>query len=172
MQVVIYTTPTCGYCRQAKEFLSRNRIPFIEKDVSQDSVAAYEMVQVSGQRGVPVVTVDGQVVVGFDRPRLERLLAASAAGRPSLGLKVADASRITMKLGGVPVFGAYVGWVAPGSPGARAGLREGDIVTELNLRPVRNAGDLETAASALAPGSRVSLVFVRGAQTLRAEIGL
>ncbi|NIV28655.1 MAG: NrdH-redoxin, partial [Anaerolineae bacterium] len=69
MDVVVYSTPTCGYCHQAKQFLAQQGVPFVEKNVAADRRAATEMVRLSGQQGVPVITVDGQVVVGFDQPR-------------------------------------------------------------------------------------------------------
>ena len=129
------------------------------------------MVRVTGQMGVPVIVIDGQVVIGFDRPRLEQLLAGSSGGqRPHFGLKVADASRIAQKVGGVAIAGAFVGAVAPSSLGEKAGLRSGDIITEVNLRPIRNADDLEQAMAELKPSSRATIVFLRGQETLRAEI--
>jgi S1-C subfamily serine protease len=128
------------------------------------------MVRLTGQLGVPVTVIDGQVVVGFDRPHLEQLLASGGGQRPHLGLKVADASKVAPKVGGVPVSGALVGAVAPGSLGERAGLRNGDIITELNLQPIRGADDLERAMGELTPGSRATIVYLRGQETLRAEI--
>ena len=128
------------------------------------------MVRLTGQLGVPVIVIDGQAVIGFDRPRLEQLLASSGGQRPHLGLKVADASKVAPRTGGVPVFGALVGAVAPSSPGERAGLRNGDIITELNLRPIRGADDLEGSMANLTPGRRATIVFLRGQETLRAEI--
>ncbi|MFQ5875827.1 MAG: glutaredoxin family protein [Dehalococcoidia bacterium] len=80
MSVAVYTTPTCPYCHQVKEFLSRRGVKFIEYDVSVDRAAADEMIRKSGQMGVPVITVADQVVVGFDRARLEHLLANSGNG--------------------------------------------------------------------------------------------
>jgi S1-C subfamily serine protease len=133
-------------------------------DVSRDPAALAEMVSKSRQRGVPVVTVDDQVVVGFDRPRLEKLLSQTRAQRPSLGISIADASRMAMKAGALPVFGALVGKVAPSSPGERAGLKPGDIITEANLRPINNAADLEKVLEGLAPGSRLALTVTRGNQ--------
>ncbi len=128
------------------------------------------MVRLTGQLGVPVIVIDGQAVIGFDRARLEQLLASSGGQRPHLGLKVADASKVAPGTGGVPVFGALVGAVAPASPGERAGLRNGDIITELNLRPIRGADDLEHALADLTPNSRAAIVYLRGQETLRAEI--
>jgi serine protease DegQ len=147
-------------------------VPFSEVDVTRDPAAASEMVRKSGQRGVPVITVDDQVVVGFDRPRLEMLLARAAQKRPSLGIAIADASRMALKAGGVPVFGALIGKVSPSSPAARAGLRPGDIITEANLRPIANAAALEEILGGLSSGSRLSLIVNRGDKRQKVEVTL
>ncbi len=128
------------------------------------------MVRLTGQMGVPVIVIDEQAVIGFDRARLEQLLASRGSQRPHLGLKVADASKVAQKAGEVPVFGALVGAVAPASPGEQAGLRNGDIITELNLKPIRGADDLEHAMAELTPRSRATMVFLRGQETLKVEI--
>lgn len=129
------------------------------------------MVRLTGQMGVPVIVVDDQVVIGFDRPRLESLLAKPRSEqRPRFGLKVADASKIAQKYGAVPIFGALVGAVAPSSLGERAGIKEGDIITEINLRPINNADDLERALSGLTPGTRVAIILLRGERTVKSEI--
>ena len=127
--------------------------------------------QLTGQMGVPVIRVGGEVMVGFDARRLEQLIAASgqAQARPSFGLKIADASKITMRQG-IPIFGAYVGGVRESSPAARAGLRAGDIITEINMQPVSSADDLERVLKNLTSGGHVTLIFLRGNQTLRAEV--
>ena len=171
MNVKIYTSPTCGYCHQARSYLSAKGVAFTEADISRDRAAAQEVMQLTGQMGVPVIVIDGQAVIGFDRPRLDALLSqGGGGGRPRLGLKIADASRVAQKMGAVPVFGALVGAVAPGSLGEKIGLKSGDIITEINMRPVRGADDLEKAVSALSPGSRAAVVFLRGDQTLRSEV--
>jgi len=171
MDVKVYTSPTCGYCHQAKRYLSERGVKFTERDISVDRSAAEEMIRLTGQTGVPVIVVDGEAVVGFDRRRLDQLLAGAGNGqRPKLGLKVADASKVAQKVGAVPVFGALVGGVAPSSLGEQAGLKEGDIITEVNMRPVHNADDLEQALAGLKGGGRAAIVFQRGGQTLRAEI--
>ncbi len=173
MNVTVYTTPTCAYCHQVKQFLAQRGVTFTEHDVSRDRAAAEEMVEKSGQMGVPVTVIDGQVVVGFDRPRLEQLLSAQAHNHhPSLGLQVADASKIAQKHGLIPTLGAYVGGVRSSSPGHRAGLQKGDIITEANLRPISNAQDLEKTVGGLTSGSRLQLVFLRGPETLKAEVVL
>lgn len=172
MEVVVYTAPTCPYCRLAKEFFAQRGVPFTERDVAADPAAAEELVRLSRQRAVPVITIDNQVVVGFDRAALERLLEAARANRPSLGLSVADASKIALKQGQVPIFGAYVGRVRPGSPAERMGIQVGDIITELNIRPIRSAADIEQALASLQPGHRVTLVVQRGDRVFRTEATL
>jgi glutaredoxin-like YruB-family protein len=169
VNVVVYTTPTCPYCRHAKDYLTQHGVAFTERDVAADPAAAADLVRTTGQRGVPVITADGQVVVGFDRSGLDRLIQAVRSNRPSLGLSVADASKIAMQQGQVPIFGAFVGKVRPGGVGERMGIQPGDIITELNIRPVRGAADIEQAMAALEPGHRASVVFQRGGREMRAE---
>lgn len=74
-KVTIYTTPTCVYCKMAKEFFKQNNINYEEKNVLTDLKARDEMIQKSGQMGVPVIDVDGQLIVGFDRRKLSELLS-------------------------------------------------------------------------------------------------
>jgi glutaredoxin 3 len=169
-EVVVYTTPTCGYCHQVKQYLAQREIPYKEIDVAADPQAAAEMVQLSGQRGVPVVVIGGQVVIGFNRTRIDQLLAGQAAGRPRLGLSVADARQMAEQQGSGPTTGAYVGGVKPLSPGDRAGLVVGDVIVALGGRPIQDAHDLETTVSGLALGNTVSLVFVRGGERITARL--
>ena len=146
MSVVIYTSPTCGYCHQVKEYLAHKGVKYVERNVSVDRAAADEMVEMTGQMGVPVVVIDGQAIVGFNRPRLDQLLAGSnGSSRLRFGLKIADASKMAQSNALIPVLGAYVGHVAPDSPGQRAGLKQGDVITELNMRSINNSLDLESA---------------------------
>ncbi|MCH7882852.1 glutaredoxin family protein [Patescibacteria group bacterium] len=72
--VTIYTTPTCVYCKMTKEFLKENNVEYTEKDVSTDAAARDEMIKKSGQMGVPVTDVDGNLVVGFDKEKLTQLI--------------------------------------------------------------------------------------------------
>ena len=81
--------------------------------MSLDQEAAYRMIRLSGQQGVPVITVDDDVVVGFNRGRLEELLSRKSAGKPRLGAAVADAAPR------LQVEGAYVSRVTKGSPTQR-----------------------------------------------------
>lgn len=75
-KVTIYTTPTCAFCKLAKEYFKQHKIEYTEKDVTEDMAAQAEMLAKSQQMGVPVIDIDGQIVVGFDQPRLESLLTA------------------------------------------------------------------------------------------------
>jgi glutaredoxin 3 len=72
--VTIYTTPACGWCRAAKDFFAQHNIQYREKDVATDEEARHEMLHRSQQMGVPVIDIDGEIVVGFDQPKLEELL--------------------------------------------------------------------------------------------------
>jgi glutaredoxin-like YruB-family protein len=74
MAVKIYTTPSCVYCTKAKQYFRENKIPFTEFNVAKDLRRAEEMVKKSGQMGVPVVDVNGRVIVGFNQPEIERAL--------------------------------------------------------------------------------------------------
>lgn len=73
--VIIYTTPTCHFCHAAKDFFAEHGIVFTEKDAARDEAARAEAVAKSGQMGVPVIDVAGDIVVGFDEPKLRALLA-------------------------------------------------------------------------------------------------
>ncbi len=100
MSVVVYTTPTCGFCHQVKAYLHQRGVPFTECNVSRDGQAATEMVRLSGQQGVPVVLIDGQVVVGFNRPLIDQQLAQRATRPPRLGVAIAALLRHRPTLAG------------------------------------------------------------------------
>lgn len=72
--VVIYSTPTCVYCKGAKDFFKANNVKYTEVDVAADAVKRKEMIEKSGQMGVPVIEVGEDIVVGFDKPTLSQLL--------------------------------------------------------------------------------------------------
>ncbi len=74
MNVSIYTTDHCPYCHLAMEFFKQNNIPFEEINVSHDRAKAEEMIAKSGQMGTPVIDVDGNIIVGFDKNALKRAL--------------------------------------------------------------------------------------------------
>jgi S1-C subfamily serine protease len=127
----------------------------------QDRLAATEMVRISRQQGVPVITVDGQVVVGFDQARLRSLLAQA---RPRLGAMVADAASQAKRQPGFPETGAYVGDVRAGSVAGRGGLRKGDVITSLAGQPVRNASDLHRILHDMQGSTEFAVRFVRDGQ--------
>lgn len=72
--VTVYSTPTCPYCKQAKEFLVEKGVEYSDIDVSIDAAKAQEMIEKSGQMGVPVIDIDGEIIVGFDRGRVAEKL--------------------------------------------------------------------------------------------------
>lgn len=134
----------------------------MEKNVAADRQAAMEMIQASGQQGVPQVKIDGQIVVGFDQPRLMQLLQqARTQARPKLGAAVADAESQAGSHPGIPTSGAYVGRVRPGTPAERAGLRTGDVIVRLGGQPVILADDLHRLLSQVPEGRDVALTYVR-----------
>jgi S1-C subfamily serine protease len=136
-------------------------VKYTEYDVSRDRAAAEEMVRATGQMGVPVIIVDGQVVIGFDRERLKALVSGGDGHRPRFGLKIADAGRVA---------GAIVGAVSPDSLGEKAGLKAGDIITGINSTEVSGATDAERLLAGLRAGNIVSFVFRRGNDTRKSEI--
>jgi alkyl hydroperoxide reductase subunit F len=79
MKVKIYTTPTCPYCKLAKSYMDEQGVAYEEIDVAANTDAAQEMVKVSGQMGVPVIMVDEQVIVGWNKTALEEALGAKKA---------------------------------------------------------------------------------------------
>ncbi len=78
-KVIIYSTPTCVYCKMAKELFNKNNVAYEEFNVESDMKAREDMVKKSGQLGVPVIDIDGKVMVGFDQKTLEGALGLKAA---------------------------------------------------------------------------------------------
>lgn len=74
MSVKVYSTPTCPYCTMAKKYLESKNVQFEDVDVSANREAATEMVSKSGQRGVPVLDINGSIIVGFDKDRIDSAL--------------------------------------------------------------------------------------------------
>ena len=68
--VTIYSTPTCHFCKLAKEFFAEKNVAFTNFDVSADAEKREEMIQMTGQLGVPVIIIDGDIMVGFDREKI------------------------------------------------------------------------------------------------------
>jgi len=73
-RVIIFSTPSCSFCNMAKKYFREKGVKFRDVDVSRDAAAARDMVRRSGQSGVPVIDIGGKVIVGFDRPKINRLL--------------------------------------------------------------------------------------------------
>jgi S1-C subfamily serine protease len=139
-------------------------VSFKEYDVGVDQEAAMRMVRLSRQQGVPVITVDNDVVIGFDRRRLEQLLSQAAVPGIHLGAAVADARTRS------DVDGAFVGRVNTGSTAANAGLQPGDVIVALGGRSIRNARDLESITATLTPGARIPLAYTRAGQRIEVEL--
>jgi len=74
MKIKIYSTEACPYCKMAKEFFKEKGLDFENIDVAQDQHAAHEMVEKSGQMGVPVIEIDGEIVTGFNKEKIEGLI--------------------------------------------------------------------------------------------------
>ncbi|MFP4136304.1 MAG: glutaredoxin family protein [Candidatus Acetothermia bacterium] len=72
--VTIYTTPSCPYCNAAKDWMDENNVTYTDYDVSQNRQKAKEMIEKSGQRGTPVIDIDGNIVVGFNKEKLQSLI--------------------------------------------------------------------------------------------------
>ena len=73
-KVKVYSTPTCPYCIRAKQFLKENNIDFEDMDVSANQEQAQEMIKISGQTAVPVLDIEGEIIVGFDKDRIIKAL--------------------------------------------------------------------------------------------------
>jgi glutaredoxin 3 len=74
MEIKIYSTPTCPYCIMAKQYISAKGLSYQNIDVSVDQASAQEMVKLSGQMGVPVILINGIVITGFDKSKIDSLL--------------------------------------------------------------------------------------------------
>lgn len=73
-RVVVFSTPTCPHCRSVKRYLEQHGISYVDVDVSRDAAAARDMVRRTGEQGVPQLEIDGRMVVGFNRAKIDRLL--------------------------------------------------------------------------------------------------
>jgi len=74
MTVKVFSTPTCPYCHMAKDFLKQKNVEFEDINVAENKEAAQEMIDKSGQMGVPVLDVNGKIIVGFDKEAIEKAL--------------------------------------------------------------------------------------------------
>ena len=73
-KVLIYSTPTCPYCKQTKEYFKEKSVEFEDIDVAADSAKAQEMIEKSGQMGVPVLDIEGEIIIGFDKEKIDKIL--------------------------------------------------------------------------------------------------
>ncbi|MFA6269391.1 MAG: glutaredoxin domain-containing protein [archaeon] len=73
-KIIVYSTSTCPYCVMAKDWLKQKKVEFEDVNVGIDQARAKEMIQKSGQMGVPVIDLDGEIIIGFDRPKIETTL--------------------------------------------------------------------------------------------------
>ncbi len=75
-QVIIYSAAWCAFCHAAKDYLDKKGVQYTDKDVDSSPAIAQEAMKVSGQTGIPVLNINGQIIIGFDRPRIDAALAA------------------------------------------------------------------------------------------------
>jgi len=73
-KVTIFSSPTCSYCKMTKEFLNEKNIPFTDIDVTKDEKARDDMIKKTGQMGVPVVDIDGEIIIGFNKDKISSAL--------------------------------------------------------------------------------------------------
>ncbi len=73
-KVIVFSTPTCSFCNQAKRYFREKNIRFTDVDVSRDQTAARDMMRRTGQMGVPVILINNKAIVGFDRPKINQML--------------------------------------------------------------------------------------------------
>jgi glutaredoxin 3 len=155
-----------------KEFLSNKGLSFQDHDVSADPAAGQEMVRLTGQNGVPVTVIEGQIVVGFDKPKLEWLIAQAPTASPlKLGAGVADVNKSGRNDLAIN-FGAYVGRIKPDSIAEKAGLAVGDIIIQLNGHGVSRATHIELLIAKIKPGDKLNIVFIRGNTVTTTEIAV
>ncbi len=73
-KVIVFSTPTCSFCNQAKRYFREKNIRFTDVDVSRDQSAARDMMRRTGQMGVPVILINNKPIIGFDKPKINQLL--------------------------------------------------------------------------------------------------
>ncbi len=167
--VIVYSTATCPWCDRTKEYLKTKNVPFIEKRVDEDMDAAREMVEISGQQGVPVVSTDREVIVGFDQVRLARIADRfSGPKRPAFGVLGANAddyfSRHPDKRPSseTDIKGVFVGQVKPNSVAQRAGVQVGDVIQAMANKRVRDMYAMDQLMGSVKAGDTVSIRVLRG----------
>jgi S1-C subfamily serine protease len=151
-----------------KDYLGKAGVPYEEKRVDSDYDAAMEMIKRSGQQGVPVIAADNDVIVGFDQPRLARIV--DRYGKPKrapLGLLAADSESYFSNHPEIAAVypegtrGIFVGEVKSGSVAEKAGIRRGDVVTSVAGKRVKNMATLDQLIDTLESGQHVSAKYVR-----------
>jgi glutaredoxin 3 len=156
-ETIVYTTPTCPYCRYVKDFLTREKVSFVEKNVAADRQAATDMVNRTGQTGVPVTMIAGEAIVGFNQAALRNAVdrLRQQAAKPDglkLGAQVADAAKLLPKQGKPGLEGALLGEVKPGALAAKSGLQPGDVITAVQGYTIQGADDLANALQRVVAG--------------------
>ena len=175
--VVVYSTQTCPWCDRAKQYLQSRNVPFIDKDVSTDMDAAREMIQISGQQGVPVIATDQEVIVGFDQLRLARIADRfSGPKRPAFGVMGANADEYFARHpdkapgGETDIRGVFVGQVKPRSVADRAGIQPGDVIQAVANKRVRDMRGLDQIMESVKAGDSVSVRVLRGADDVNLQL--
>ncbi len=128
------------------------------------------MIKLTGQMAVPVIVVDGHVVIGFDQARLQELLSGAGRKPPRFGLKITDADNTAVQGGSVSQPGAIIVAVTSGLLGEKVGLKEGDIITVINGQAIGGAADMERVLVSLGPGTIVTFLFKRNGEARKSEI--
>jgi len=77
-QVTVYSATWCAFCHAAKDYLDKKGVAYTDKDVDSSRDVAEEAMKISGQTGIPVLNINGEIIIGFDRPRIDAALAAAA----------------------------------------------------------------------------------------------
>jgi len=174
--VTVYSTKTCPWCDRAKDYLKANNVEFVDKDVSSDQAAAIEMMRKTGQQGVPVITAEEEVIVGFDQPRLARLVKKySGPRRPPLGLLGADAEQYLAKHPEIAQLypegtkGVYVGEVRPDSVADKAGIYRGDVIQSIANKRVRDMHGMDQLIDTLKAGESVNVRVSRAGQEVTSQ---
>lgn len=175
--VTVYSTPTCPWCDRAKEYLRSRSVPFRDVDVSRDMDAAREMIQLTGQQGVPVIATEHEVIVGFDQLRLARIADRfSGPKRPAFGVLGANAEDYFGRhpekkpSGEDDIKGVYVGQVKSNSVAQRAGIAVGDVIQAVANKRVRNMVALDQIMSSVKAGDQVSARVLRGSDDVNVTL--
>ena len=83
-KITVYSTPSCPWCHRAKDWLKEQKVPFEDKDVAEDEAARGEMAEKSGQMGVPVLDINGKIIIGFDQAAIEEAIGLKGSNDKEL----------------------------------------------------------------------------------------